>query len=335
VMMSVALAHRAMPAVARLIDRVIARPALSRGLISAMGWAPWDSVAPVLRGLVFPKISPALHFLGIAGFGVNRRDPGAALGFALESDDPRLRARALRTVGQCGRADLLDASAAQIASGDHGCRFAAAWTAALWDRPPAVTALWEIARAGEEHANEAVSMAVRTGTIADANHQLVGLRDDHPDVALAGAATLGDPANLDWVLEWLDDPPLARQAADAMGAITGLDWVEEKLVAPSPRSIVQSGRDGSDAPPISGDDDGPWPDVARLRAWWCEKQTAYTPGVRHLAGKPLCESWLERVLRHGAQPQRRSAAIERSRWRPGAPLFEVRAPAFQQRVRLG
>ena len=76
VAMCVALHNRDMPSVARLIDLAATEPDLAGGMVSALGWAPEGTVLQVLRGLVFPKLSPALHYLGAKslatlGAGVN------------------------------------------------------------------------------------------------------------------------------------------------------------------------------------------------------------------------------------------------------------------------
>lgn len=336
VAMTVALERGAMRSIARLIDSVGAKPSLARGVASAMGWAPWSSVQPVLRGLVFPKLSPVLHHLGIAGHAINRVDPGQVLEEALASDDARLRARALRAVGECRRADLVDAAAAQIDSTDAACRFAAASTTALWNRPAGVTALWEIAEERAERAHEAVAMAARCVAVDEANERLAPFCDADVAVALAGAASLGDPKNIGWVLDLLDDPARARLAAHVFCVITGLRLVEQKLDAPRPHGFRSGPGDDPFDPDVAVDphDSLPWPNVAGVRAWWRAQRTSFTEGERYLAGRPLSEPWLESLLRGASQPVRKAAAIELAMRRPDAPLFEIRAPGFKQRARL-
>lgn len=336
VAMTVALERGAMRSVARLIDLVGVKPSLARGVASAMGWAPWSSVQPVLRGLVFPKLSPVLHHLGIAGHAINRVDPGPVLEEALGSDDTRLRARALRAVGECRRSDLVDAAAAQIDSTDATCRFAAASTTALWNRPAAVAALWEIAEDPAKRGDEAVAMAVRCVAIDEANERLARLCDTDAAVALAGAASLGDPKNLAWVLDLLDDSAHARLAAHVFCTVTALHLVNDKLDAPMPEGIPAHPRDDPFDPDVAVDphDSLPWPNVAGVRAWWHAHRTRFSVGERYIAGQPLTEPWLERLLRCASQPVRRAAAVELAMRRPDAPLFEVRAPGFKQRALL-
>jgi uncharacterized protein (TIGR02270 family) len=333
VAMCVALHLGAMKSVARLIDLAAAAPELSRGMVSAMGWAPEETVNPVLRGLVFPKLSPALHYLGVAGHAINRRDPGEALTQAVTSDDLRLRARALRAVGECRRRDLQATLAAQLDDEDPACRFSAAWSGALLGEAAAVKALWELAGADAPVAAAACALAARCTDLNQANERLEGLKGGPPETVLAGMAALGDPVHLPWVLEQLNDDAIARPAAAALSTITGLDLVRAKLDTRPAADHLSGPNDDPDDEDVAMDphESLPWPDPARLVAWWEEHQGELEPGVRHLAGRPLAEPWLEEILREGSQPLRAAAALELALRRPTAPLFEVRAPGFRQR----
>src|SRR5690606_14453663 len=123
------------------------------------------------------------------------------------------------------------------------------------------------------------------------NAHLARVRHEHPRAALAGAAALGDPQNLDWVLELLDDPALARPAADVLSCITGLRLAEAKLETHAPDNYTGGPSDDprDDDVAIDPFDSLPWPDPARVREWWSRHGDAYRFGERYLAGRPLTE----------------------------------------------
>ena len=336
VAMCVALHNRDMQIVARLIDLAAAQPELAAGFVSALGWAKQATVLPVLKGLVFPKLSPALHYLGVAGHAITRRDPGETLALALHSDDLRLRRRGLRAVGECQRRDLLAELLRELDGEDPGCRFQAAWSGALLGDATAVSFLWKVAAEGGSHAAEACALAARCTDLARANERLATLETDAVETKLAGVAALGDPANLPWVLRLLDDPDWARQAGEVVATITGVDLDDAKLEAPAPDGHVSGPNDDPDDEDVEMDphDSLPWPEPTLVRAWWAKHQGGFQPGVRYVAGKRPDEGWLDELLRRGGQRLRGAAALELVIRRPNTPLFEVRAPGFVQRTLL-
>jgi hypothetical protein len=103
---------------------------LSRGLVSALGWLPYQKAETHIQKLVTAKSSD-LRRIGIATYTVHRRDPGQWLIDALFDSDQLLKARVLSAVGQLGRVDLLALGRSNFAADDYTCRFAAVWSAAL------------------------------------------------------------------------------------------------------------------------------------------------------------------------------------------------------------
>ena len=90
-------------------------------------------------------------------------------------------------------------------------------------------------------------------------------------------------------------------------------------------------------PDVSPDPDEslPWPDAAKIAAWWKGHADNFPVGVRHLLGRPLTSEHLDAILRSGTQPQRAAAAVERVLLAPGSPLCDVCAPAARQLAALG
>jgi uncharacterized protein (TIGR02270 family) len=90
----------------RRIDQVVAAveavPETARGLVSAIGWITPDKLQGKVAGLL-GSASPLWRRVGIAACAVHRVDCGKHLTEAIEDPDPRLRARALRAVGETAR----------------------------------------------------------------------------------------------------------------------------------------------------------------------------------------------------------------------------------------
>jgi uncharacterized protein (TIGR02270 family) len=320
--------------VARILDVGGGEPRLARGIVAALGWAPFERVRSVLLGLLFPRCSSALHVLGVAACAAHRQDPGAALADAVLSSDPRLRARALRAAGELGRADLRREVRAELGSEDEGCRFAAAWSAAIFGTEEALPTLQRLAGDGGPYAERAAATAARRMDPSAATGWLRALSGSPGGVraALAGAAALGDPALVPWLCASMADREIARAAVFAFATITGADLAREKLRAAPPEGF-DDGPDGDAEIVRDPDHDLPWPDVEAIERWWTQRRGDLRPGTRYLLGKPITEAWLGKVLVDGRQPARAAAAVE-LQMRRGRALFEVRAPGERQRRAL-
>ena len=137
-----------------------ASPELSRSLVSALGWLPYQQAERHIKQFL-TAASPDLRRIGIAACAVHRQDPGRPLTEALSHADPLLRARALRAVGQLGRVDLLPLLQNNLTADDVPCRFSAAWSAALLGDMRAIPPLQAIAGLDVPYKEEAAKMALR------------------------------------------------------------------------------------------------------------------------------------------------------------------------------
>ncbi len=320
---------------ARVLDVAGGAPDLARGLASALGWTPLARVQRLLPGLLAPRSSPALRWLGVTACAAHRHDPGPLLGYALAANDARVRARTLRAAGELGRTDLLPEVRSAMGDEDEACRFWAAWSAALFGEDTAARSLWDFAQRPGPFAERAATMAMRRMAPGVAYAWLYALASATGDsrIALAAAAALGDPALVPWLIESMRAPEAARLAGGAFTLITGVDLVAEKLSARPPEGFQSGPTDDPDDENVSMDPDEslPWPDVAALAVWWERRGGELGRGTRHLLGKPMTPAWLEQVLRRGSQPARAAAAAELSLRQPGRAVFEVRAPGYGQR----
>jgi uncharacterized protein (TIGR02270 family) len=323
---------------ARVLDVGGSAPGLARGLASALGWTPFERVKQALPGLLSPRASPALTWIGITACAVHRQDPGAPLGYAIAGKNARVRARALRAAGELGRSDLLPEIQEALRDDDEACRFWAAWSATLLGEDRAARVLWDLARGPGPFAEPAAMMAMRRIDAATACGWVQALSGGAPSARppIAAAAAVGDPALIPWLIDAMSTAPNARFAGGALTMITGVNLEQAKLTARPPEGFQAGPTDDPADENVAMDPDEslPWPDADAVAVWWRQHGNAYPRGTRHLLGRPMSSDWLAEVLRRGGQPARAAAAIELAVRAPGRPLFEVRAPGHWQRKEL-
>ena len=335
---------------AALLERLLALvPALAdddagwRGLASALGWVP----AATLQGVV-PKLlaaaAPHARAAGLAACRLHRVDPGQALARAVADPAPRVRGEALRCAAAVGRRDMLGAAKAAIADGDPATVFEGAWAAVLLGERGAA---WQVLAHAAQHSPPAqaaralmLAMAAAQPDEASDLARRLSAAAQGPQAApqawsrmLDALGLLGDARFVPWLVERMADPRLARRAGQAWCWITGADLAADDLEA---RSAPERSPQPSDDPDdeevaIDDDEDLPWPDPARVAAWWERHASAMPAGSRLFAGAPLGREVAHRVLADGTQRMRAHAALLLAALQPGAPLFAIAAPAPRQR----
>lgn len=311
-----------------LAEQVLADPAVVSGLAAGFAWRPTPRAAAASAAWWRVDV-PALREAALAIDVACVNDPKALLGNACGDADVGLRARALRAVGELGRVDQVERCRRALDDRDPGCRNAALWSLALLGQEVGGALRAVATRPADAWHDRLVDLAARRlprATVMD------WLKTDakKPEllrraVHLAGAH--GDPLVMPWLLMQLAVPAVARAAGDAFATITGVDLVEAGLTTDAPVGLRSAPTDDDVADP---DEALPWPDAAKVTAWWQQHGEGIPAGVRHLLGRPLIPDHLDAVLRSGTQPQRRAAAIERALLTPGQPLVDVFAPAERQ-----
>ncbi|HZN62453.1 MAG TPA: TIGR02270 family protein [Planctomycetota bacterium] len=316
-----------------VLEATAKAPGLHRGVVSALGWISLDRARPHIEKL-FASTVPLHRRIAVAACAVHRHDPGAPLVAATRDADPGVLDRALRALGQLGRADLSVLAASKMTHPDPSVRFAGAWAAALLGKyANAVVALQKVAETEPARAGRAASLALRR---MDPKSGAAWLTKLSPRLAVKGVGAIGDPALVPGLFDRMKDPKLARVAGEAFSMITGADLAYEDLDGDAPEGFEAGPTEDPKDENVEMDPDEnlPWPRIEAVTKWWESRKPGIRAGTRHLCGKPIEAAWLRKVLRDGKQRQRAAAALELAILEPGKPLFEVRAPGFRQHQAL-
>lgn len=342
---SVLLLEAETPSLSQLIEPALVDPESTKAFVSALGWIPRARAGKYISKLLEGN-SPLEVALGIAAASIHRMDLDGSFGRYLAAGDPQVRARAIRTIAEVGRLDLVPKlepfSTGDIQDGasDGEVRFWAAWaTVVLTGTPRALSVLASITHFDIRHHAHAVQTVMRR---AEATAARVWLRrlaqeDATRRLAIQGTGALGDPAEIPWLIDQMRIAEFARVAGESFTTITGVDIAYQDLEGARPDGF-ESGptEDPADEDvQMDPDENLPWPDPTLILKWWQLNKSSFQSGTRYLLGKPITIERCQQVLRIGRQRQRAAAALELAMRKPGTPLFEVRAPGFRQKQLLG
>ena len=318
----------------RALSAALPDRALRRAFASALGWSSTRVADPFVRRLLADAAGPARHIgiMAAAARGMNLAELLAALG---QDGDSLVRARALRAMGQLGRADLGAMLVQQSGDADEACRFWALWShGVLAATHDVVTYLIGFAESGGAFAGHATQLIFRILAPSDSARvwNAWARRAVLMRLAVTAAGVSGDPDSVPWILEQMGDPKLARVAGEAFSMITGADLAHLDLDQRPPQDLEGGPTEDAADPAVGLDPDEnlPFPVGAKCRRWWDAHRGDFKSGVRHLCGLPVRTANLQTVLRDGFQRQRQAAALELSLRNPGRPVFECRARGFRQ-----
>lgn len=320
-----------------VLGAVASDPVLQRGVISALGWMQTNealtSAAPLLT-----VDSPAIQRIALAAFAIHRRDAEKALTLSLDSEHDRLRARALKAVGELARADLSSHLAAHFNDTNGEARMLAAWSSARLraNLPQAIRVLVAAAEECGPQSVRAADMAARVMLPEDAAiwQQTLSGTPTTKRLAVIVAGIVGDPFVVPWLTDVMQQPDLARIAGDSFSLITGADLGYEDLDADAPEDFAEADADADGDETIDPDEDLQWPAVQQISDWWSKRGHQFRAGIRYLRGEPITPESLARTLALGTQRQRAAAALELAIRNPSEPLFEVRERGDRQLLRV-
>lgn len=337
-----ALTARHAARIDKLLAVAEAVPESQRGLLSAFGWVPGQ----LLRGVTQPLLASPSAFrrrAGLSACAMHRVDPGAPLAAAATDADAALRAHGLRLSGELGRKDLLPFCIDALADKDPACRFHAARAAALLgERERCVAVLQALASSAGPQRAPALLLWLKLVPADTTRALLAPLARNPLDARLLVQATgiSGDAHYVPWLIKQMADPKLARLAGESFSLLTGLDLAYLDLDGQAPEGAEGAEGGPNDDPlddhvALDDDESLPWPDPAKLGAWWQENAARFSPSTRYFMGEPVSVAHCRVVLNTGFQRQRFAAVEHLGLLQPGAALFNPAAPAARQSAALG
>lgn len=317
------------------VDFAEQNPESLRGLVGAIAWAAPERLGQLVRTWL-DSARPLERYLGVAACSVHRADPHSRLARLVEDEEPRVRTRALRLVGELGRADLTGqlVRAMEIDT-DATARFWVAWSLALVTASPrAVTELQRIALGSAPEAAKAFDLALRALPLDDAKDWLRALNGDPTRARqiTVGLGIVGDPVAVPWLIERMREPELARVAGESFSLITGVDLAYKDLDGELPDSFEAGPTSESldENVALDSDEHLPWPDPTKVGAWWEADGARLATGRRYLFGAPIAADGCERAWADGYQRQRRAAVYDLALMRPIEGLRKWRETALKQ-----
>jgi uncharacterized protein (TIGR02270 family) len=322
----------------RVIAVVEAMPELEQGAFAALGWTSPQHLQGVIKRFLASS-QASLRRFGMVACALHRADPGASLVAALQSDDSALRARALRTVGELGRQDLLPVTLGALQDGEAACRLWAAWSSVLLgDRGTALALLSKHCEQPGPNRLKALRATLAAMDLASAHALLRNMARNPKDVRalIQGAGIVGDPTYVPWLIKQMETLDTTRIAGEAFSLLTGLDLAYLDLDRKPPEPLELGPNDDPNDANVDRDedDDLPWPDVDKIRKWWGTNGPQFASGNRYFMGQPVSADHALTVLREGFQRQRVMAALWRSLLSPGTKVFNTNAPAWRQARQL-
>jgi uncharacterized protein (TIGR02270 family) len=309
-----------------------------REFVSALAGADRNAAITAVERLR-NRSEPGLQAAWLAALGARRSDPGPRLTVTLSDPVPLVRARAYRTAGQLGRADVMAQIRLGLTDDDSECRFWSAWSAArMGARGEPLDVLADIAWNNHPRAVRALDLLLRRLDVPQANswlREFAKLPGRQRDLIRA-TGVIGDPLYIPWLVESMATLETTRLAGEAFSMITGVDLAYRDLDRKPPQDFESGPNDDPADEYVSLDEDErlPWPDAAKVGDWWTKNKSRFSTGAAYFLGKPKASAdWLE-ALSDAFQRQRHAAALELAIRQPNKAMFEVRARGRLQRQLL-
>ena len=317
----------------RLLALAEASPSIRRGLTSGLGWVD----PSLLQGTVLALLrdeQPFRRTVGLTACGMHRFDCGLANGPWIRDNDGQVRARALRTCGEIGLDRLVPDLTYALGGDDAECRFWASWSSVLLGHSgAAVGVLASTASTPGPHSERAFTLVLQAMEGNDAHNFVRDLVADASRLyAIRGSGIIGDPAYVPWLINEMSKPATARRAAKSFSLITAVDLAVSGLHTNRPEDFESGPTDNpEDVDVVPDADDGlPWPNPEKVQQWWAVNGSRFQKGTRYFMGQPVTREHCIGVLKSGYQRQQILAAHYLCLLEPGAPLFNISAPAWRQ-----
>nr|WP_246093754.1 HEAT repeat domain-containing protein [Mesorhizobium norvegicum] len=214
----------------------------AKGLVGALAWHKPAAIGPSVREWIGGQ-DAFTRFLGVSSCIVHNVDPGATLARLVKDNDSRVRAAALRLVGQLRRFDLGRDVQSALEHGDERVRLWASWALVeLGSGDLTRQELRKIATAAGPDAMVAMRALVKAGPDRDVRAWMGGLMKSPSTapIAVRGIGMLGDRSVLGWLVERMKEPPLALAATASFLELFPEARQESKLFTGDPPDLGKS-----------------------------------------------------------------------------------------------
>jgi len=322
----------------KVLTRVKKTPDFVTPLVSALAWIDIRVAQPILLSLLNSQES-RYQQVGLMACVIQGQNPGDFLTAGISDSDPVLRAKAIRSVGELKRRDLLPLLLSKFDHEDENVQFWAAWSAVLLGGGvKALEKLASFAKPGSNYTVEAMQLMLRVLNGVNAQDWLKTLvkQEGLLRQVLIGTGITGDPIYIPTLLQHMSMPEFARVAGEAFCLVTGLNLESEALVTETLENFHAGPTKDSEDENVAIDPDKnlPWPDAVKVKEWWAKNQHLFQAGARYLLGNPISQNHCLELLKTGMQRQRIAASFEIALMQPATPLFQIIAPAVKQKALL-
>lgn len=315
----------------QLTDHVNTIPDTVRELTAALGWVTPQRLRGRIHDLL-ASTSPLLRHAGITACVMHHVDPGQYMDAALKDSGLRLRARALRAVGELRLQRYLPILRQHLTHANETWRFWAAWSAGLLADSGGLDVLQQMVERGIEpslsHQQRAVELIARAVGLESARLWIRQLLLDERFIPLVihGLGVLGDTSAVPWLIRHMSGTAIsASLAGAAFSLITGFDLIEEKLTLDHAEQT-----EPTDQVKLVNSLLFPRPDLKAVADWWTQHSRRFKKNRCYLMGFPLSFEVCWQVLVHGRQFQRAAATLELALLEPQTAFFAIEAPGFRQ-----
>lgn len=328
----IAFRSRDLSKIQKVVEAGLAGNTTLPGLISAIGWLPPQLVHEWIKNFLHSKELDHKH-IAIMACSIRRENPGEWLNRILQRDDCQqhqaLHCRSLRLAGELRRQDLADLLNTRTGSEDTEVRFWALWSSVLLGNRTALSELRSFALQAGPFQAAAIQLLTSTLPILEAQ-RLVAQLAQQPEMSrqvITASGWLGDPYAVNWLIGRMQEPSMARIAGEAFSNITGIDLEQGGLTSSPPADAPQQPNDDIDDEDVAMDPDEnlPWPDIEKVRAFWMNYGSQFLNGRRYFLGGPIDAERLKQLLPVINQRQRHQAALELALIDSTTPYLNVEA----------
>ncbi|WP_444993937.1 TIGR02270 family protein [Aliikangiella sp. IMCC44359] len=312
----IAFRSRDLEKIKTIVSAGFANEACVKALTSAMGWLP-DALALEWINKFLTSKDLEHKYLAIAACSVRRENPGELFNKVLQREEclayPKLRARAVRLIGELKRHEMQWALDEAYSDNNPEVKFWVNWSTILLGDFSAANQLNSYVITPGPMQEIAVQTAFRVLPVEIARtwiSQLASL-PEQTRMIIKAVGALGDPHAIPWLIERMRKVDTARLAAESFSLITGIDLERYDLTIATPDEITAIPNDNTpENTMIDEDENLPFPDVDKVAYTWKKHGNKYQVGQRYFMGATISQEKLQEKLSTASPRIRYAAALE-------------------------